>query len=108
MIVNFGQLVADIVVKPVDGYPEVGTAERVDVIDLRTGGCALNTATVLQKLSVQTTVIGKIGTGVFGRFLLKTIDNRGIDTRGVIIDSNVSTSSVIVMISKNGGNILAT
>ena len=52
MIVTFGQLVADIVVKPVDRYPSVGTADRVDMIDLRTGGCSLNTATVLQKLGV--------------------------------------------------------
>jgi len=102
MIASLGQLVADVVVKPVEKHPKAGTADRVDIIDLRTGGCGLNTATVLQKLGVEAAAMGKVGRDVFGEFLLKTIQERGLNAEGVVLDPNTRTSSVIVMISRSG------
>ncbi len=102
MIACLGQMAADVVVKPVDGFPQLGMADRVDLIDLRAGGCSLNTASVLNKLGVETAIIGKVGRDIFGDFLHGIIRERGIDVGPVVRDPGVKTSSVIVMISTNG------
>ncbi len=102
MIACLGHMAADIVVKPVDGFPRLGTADRVDLLDLRTGGCSLNTACVLKKLGVETALIGKVGRDVFGDFLYRTIQQRGIDAGPIVRDPAVKTTSVIVMISSSG------
>ena len=57
-VVCLGQMVADIVVRPVDGMPPSGKARGVEAIELRSGGCALNTALVLAKLGVRVEAAG--------------------------------------------------
>lgn len=101
-IVSLGQIVADIVVHPVDGFPRVGTTDSVDRIDIRCGGCGLNTAMVLTKLGVPTAVIGKIGCDTFGEHLLRKMVQLGLDIRGVRQERSTRTSSVIVLISSTG------
>ena len=51
-IISSGLLCADIVVKPVEKLPKAGTAGMVDRIELRSGGCGLNTGIVLKKLGL--------------------------------------------------------
>jgi len=101
-IISLGQLVADVVVLPVDGLPPSGTARIVERIELRGGGCGLNTASILAKLKISTGVVGKIGRDDFGNFLLDQMKNYHLDTRGVKQDRNVRTSSAIVAISPSG------
>jgi len=102
-IIVLGQLVADIVVRPVDGFPEIGAAHGVDGIELRPGGCGLNTATVLKRLGLSSVgLVGKVGQDTFGKYLCSQIEIAGLDARGVVTDSDARTSSVIVMVSSSG------
>ncbi len=101
-IISLGQLVADVVVKPIKGLPASGTAKTVERIELRCGGCGLNTAILLKKLGVSVGMVGKVGRDVFGEFLLNQVRSLGLDAMGVKQDPAVRTSSVIVLISPSG------
>jgi sugar/nucleoside kinase (ribokinase family) len=101
-VVCLGILVADAIARPVDDVPPRGALELVDEISLHGGGCALNTASALVRLGLEATVVGKVGADPFGDFILQLLDERGVDPRGVLQDSAVSTSATVVLVDSVG------
>jgi sugar/nucleoside kinase (ribokinase family) len=82
--------------------PPRGALELVDEISLHGGGCALNTASALVRLGLDARVVGKVGADPFGDFILQLLDERGVDRRGVLQDSAVSTSATVVLVDSAG------
>jgi sugar/nucleoside kinase (ribokinase family) len=101
-IVCVGILVADVLGKPVDSLPEKGKLGLVEKMSLQIGGCAANFVIDLARLGLETTIIGKIGDDNFGKFILETLNSEKVDSSGLKIDKNVSTSASMVMISGDG------
>jgi sugar/nucleoside kinase (ribokinase family) len=101
-IISSGLICADVVVKPVKSLPRLGTAQAVDSVELRCGGCGLNTAIVLHRLGVSVGIAGKVGLDAFGDFLVKEVAGHGIDVRGVVRDADVHTTSAVAMVSPSG------
>jgi len=101
-VVCLGILVADVIVRPVDALPPVGTLELVDEITLHGGGCALNTGPALVQLGLPAAVAGKVGDDVFGEFLLGLLAERGVDSRAVIPDGSMPTSSTVALVDARG------
>lgn len=97
-----GILVADVVGKPIDTYPERGRLNLVERMELHSGGCAANTGVSLAKIGVKTAVIGKVGNDGFGDFLVQVLQKHGIDTRGVKRDEKEATSATMVMVHSDG------
>ena len=97
-----GILVADLVGKPVDKYPDRGKLVLVDQLELHSGGCASSAAVALAKIGVKTAVIGKVGKDGLGDFMIGALEKNGVDTRGVIRDPNVGTSGTMVMVHSDG------
>lgn len=97
-----GIMVADVVARPVDGFPERGKLGLVESMELHTGGCAVNTGSALAKLGIPTAVLGKVGDDGFGNFIVDTLRQRNIDTRGIKKDSETHTSSTMVMVDSSG------
>jgi len=101
-ILCVGQLVADILVRPVDNIDFAVDTKRVGQIAVNPGGDCLNTAISLAKLGNSTGFCGKIGNDVLGKFLKEIIKNNHIDTAGLKIAEGSETSSVIVLINSTG------
>ncbi len=101
-VVCLGILVADVICRPVDSLPERGTLGLVDEIDLRGGGCALNTASALARLGLHAAAAGKVGADPFGDFLLALLDERGVDRRAVARDERAPTSASVALVSADG------
>ncbi len=101
-VVCLGILVADVVGKPIEAFPPKGTLANVERMELHAGGCAANTALALAKLGVDTGVIGKIGDDGFGYFLAQTLQQQGVDTRGLVRDADAATSATMVAVDKEG------
>jgi sugar/nucleoside kinase (ribokinase family) len=97
-----GQLAADILVRPVDRLDFVNDTQRVECIEIKNGGDSLNVAVGLQKLGHRVGFAGKIGDDLQGDFLVRTIDQAGIDGRGLVRGANIATCTVIVMINSSG------
>jgi sugar/nucleoside kinase (ribokinase family) len=94
--------VADLLGRPIDALPPKGKLSLVDSMSLQIGGCASNTAVDLARLGVKTSILGKVGRDGLGDFLVQTLERAGLDTRGVVRDENVGTSSTMVLVSGDG------
>jgi sugar/nucleoside kinase (ribokinase family) len=101
-VVCLGILVADVICRPVDELPERGTLGLVGQVELRGGGCALNTASALARLGVRAGVAGKVGTDRFGDFVLDLLDERAVDRRGVVRDVSTPTSATVALVGSDG------
>jgi len=101
-IVCLGIMVADVIAKPLQAIPSPGRLVLVDEMSLHTGGCAINAATALAKLGIPVEVIGKIGADAFADFILKSLMERGIGTKGVKQDDQLGTSATMVMVEPEG------
>lgn len=96
-----GVLVADVIVQPVDAWPERGRLVLVDGIEVHTGGLAHTTGITLAKLGISTAVVGRVGADLFGAFLVDALVKNGIDAR-VRQDDGASTSATVVTVATTG------
>jgi len=101
-ILCVGQLVADVVVRPVARLPHPGRTEPVEEIDVLSGGCAANTAAVLAKIGAETNLVALVGRDAFGDAALADLARAGVDTASVRREAAWPTSVAIVMIDPQG------
>lgn len=97
-IACLGLLVADTVGATIDSLPARGTLALIDRIELHTGGCAANTGGALARIGVSTAVLGKVGTDGYGDFMVRSLQEIGVDTRGIRRDATIATASTIVTV----------
>src|SRR3972149_5983783 len=78
-----GVVVADVIVRPVDAWPQPGRLSLVDHIELHGGGLAYTTAVTLAKLGVSSAVVGRVGGDPLGTYLADGLraDGGGGDPR---------------------------
>jgi sugar/nucleoside kinase (ribokinase family) len=101
-ILCVGQLVADIVVRPVEKLPYPGRTEPVEDLDLLSGGCAANTAAVLAKLGAEVRLVALIGQDSFGDAALADLKRAGVNVEAVCREAQLPTSVAIVLIDGKG------
>lgn len=101
-IVCLGIMVADVVGRPLQSFPEMGKLVLVDEMSLHTGGCAVNAAIALARLGIPVEVIGKVGEDPFGDFLLSELEKNKVGTKGVSRDPMIGTSATMVMVHPDG------
>ena len=101
-ILCVGQLVADLVVRPVNGLPVPGRTELVEELQLVAGGCAANTAAVLAKLGVETRLAALIGQDTLGDAALAYLKLDGVRPEYILRDPALATSAVVVLVSGTG------
>ena len=101
-ILCVGQLVADVVVRPVDRLPGRGEAMLVEDLQWVSGGCAANTAGVLAKLGADARIAALVGTDTPGDMVLADVARCGVDVSGVRRSSAVPTSAVVVLVDSRG------
>lgn len=66
------------------------------------GGAPANVAVMAAKLGVSSGFIGKMGKDMFGTYLKETLDNEGVDTKGVKLDKGYSTTLAFVRKNEDG------
>ena len=94
-VVALGELLIDFAPKAVNesGYP---------VLSANPGGAPGNFLAALTKYGCKTAMIGKVGDDAFGRLLINTLNQAGIETKGVIIDPAVFTTLAFVSLDTSG------
>ncbi len=97
-----GIIVADAIAKPVEKIPAKGKLELVDTLSLYTGGCAASAAIDMAKIGINVAIIGKMGNDGFGKFMKSAFEEYGVDTDGLIINENGSTSASLVIVMADG------
>lgn len=94
-VVALGELLIDFTSEKVDdmGYPTM-TAHP--------GGAPANFLAALAKYGASAAMLGKVGNDAFGRQLVKTLSDAGINTEGMIIADDVFTTLAFVTLDENG------
>jgi sugar/nucleoside kinase (ribokinase family) len=101
-IVCVGQLVADIVLRPVNALPFPGRTTPVEELDILSGGCAANTAAVLAKLGADARLAALIGRDAFGDAALADQVGAGVNVESVTREDGVPTSVAVVLVDDRG------
>jgi sugar/nucleoside kinase (ribokinase family) len=104
-ILCVGQLVADILVRPVERVDFGIDTQRVELIELRNGGDALNAAVGLSRLGCRVGFAGRIGTDHWGDFLASVMGSEGIEAGGLKRIAEADTCSVVVLINSAGERV---
>jgi sugar/nucleoside kinase (ribokinase family) len=92
-----GDLVVDIVTKPVTQMPLPGEPIVTDSITVLPGGNSLNTAVALRRMGDMVSVAGSIGNDDLGKLLLQHLKGLGLDVSGVVAEHGESTASTIIL-----------
>ena len=94
-VVALGELLIDFAPQSVNesGYP---------VLSANPGGAPGNFLAALTKYGCKTAMIGKVGDDTFGRLLVKTLADAGIETRGILVDPAVFTTLAFVSLDASG------
>ena len=94
-VVAMGELLIDFTTTATDkeGYPTMAA---------HPGGAPANFLAALSKFGAKTAFLGKVGTDTFGKLLTATLQNCGIDTRGLIADDDVFTTLAFVTLDEHG------
>ena len=94
-VVALGELLIDFTPHSVNegGYP---------VLSANPGGAPGNFLAALNRYGCKTAMIGKVGNDTFGRLLVQTLQNAGIETKGVLTDDGVFTTLAFVSLDASG------
>src|SRR6185503_11565554 len=98
-VLCLGNVLVDILVKPVNKLPPVGGLLPVEHVEMAMGGCASNTALALSRLGVATSLWGKLGQDFFSDFALKAFKRDGVETSGIARDKTAETSATVVLVN---------
>ena len=96
-VVCLGILVADVFASPLESVPREGDLSLIDRYLTSVGGCAANTAVDLRRLGRSASVLGKIGVDLFGDFVLKDLNGKGIETSFVSVSKTHCTSFTFII-----------
>jgi sugar/nucleoside kinase (ribokinase family) len=92
-----GELNADLILRG-DVTPAFGQVEKIiDDATLTIGSSSAIFACGAARLGLRVAFIGKAGDDEFGRFMLRELTQRGIDTSGVVIDSAMPTGLSVIL-----------
>jgi len=94
-VIALGELLIDFTCQSVDGagYPTMSA---------HPGGAPANFLASLAKFGAKTAMVGKVGNDAFGKLLIGTLKESGIDTRGMIVSDDVFTTLAFVTLDESG------
>ncbi|MCL2222634.1 MAG: carbohydrate kinase [Oscillospiraceae bacterium] len=94
-VVALGELLIDFAPIGADdsGYPKLAA---------KPGGAPTNYLAALTKYGGKTALYAKVGTDAFGKLLVRTIADTGIDTAGIVSDDSVFTTLAFVTLGASG------
>jgi len=96
-LVVLGEINVDLILTG-DVMPEFGQREKL-VTDaaLFLGSSSAIFACGAGRLGLRTAFIGKVGDDDFGRFMVERLEERGVDTSGVLVDPSVKTGLSVIL-----------
>lgn len=92
-----GVVVADHLCAPVSHLPEPGELVLTERLVLNIGGCAANLAIDLARQGASVGLAGCVGQDIFGRFVAETLNEAGVDTRGLRQLAEVGTAGTLIV-----------
>jgi sugar/nucleoside kinase (ribokinase family) len=93
-----GEINPDLVLRGDDIVPEFGQAEKlVEHAEMTIGSSSVITACGAARLGLSVAFIGLTGDDEFGRFMLKAMQERGVDISGCVVDKTSATGMSVIL-----------
>ncbi|MCM8570351.1 carbohydrate kinase family protein [Gramella jeungdoensis] len=96
-ILVVGELNIDLILNNIQGFPEIGSEKIADKMDFTLGSSSAILATNIAALGVSTSFCGLLGKDSFGKFILKELHTKNVDTRFVQLSEINKTGITVVM-----------
>lgn len=96
-VVCVGLVVADHVCAPIPHFPPAGALVTTERLELTIGGCAANTAVDLAKLGLKTSLVGRVGDDVLGRFCRDFLEERHVDCSEMVVSTTAQTAGTLIV-----------
>lgn len=94
-VIALGELLID--------FTENGlSANNNPLLEANPGGAPCNVLAMLQKLGKKTAFIGKVGKDAFGKYLMETVSDIGIDITNLVQDESIPTTLAFVHTAEDG------
>ncbi|MEH7248100.1 carbohydrate kinase family protein [Neobacillus niacini] len=100
-VVVIGDIFADMISRVIS-YPSNGDGTYGTPLERIGGGTGGNVAAGLGTLKVPTTMISRLGDDETGRFLKEDLAANGVDTSGIVLDSDTPTGTVVITVDPQG------
>jgi len=97
-----GIVVADLLGRPIDHFPEKGTLALVPEMELHVGGGAHNTGVVLAKLGARVRVVAKVGQDGLGEVVANALSRNEVDIHWLSLTGDHHTSATMAMVASDG------
>jgi len=98
-----GNIVVDLIGKPIDRLPDRGRLALLDDFETHVGGNGPNTAMALSRLGGSVALLGRAGQDIYGRFLMESLNDwGGVDAAAVIREPDTRTGITIVASDSTG------
>ena len=78
------------------------SAQGIPVYTAFPGGAPANVAVAAAKLGANTAFIGKVGNDAFGRLLVDTVKQNGVNADGMVITDKANTTLAVVSLQESG------
>lgn len=97
-VLTFGDVCVDLILSGKDVVPEFGQTEKlIDGYSLELGGSCCIFASQTAKLGLKTVLVGKVGRDQFGKFVMDTFKDVGIETDNIIVTEKEKTGISIAL-----------
>ncbi len=88
-------------------FPSPGETITGGVFSQSFGGKGANQAVASARSGSKTAFIGKVGNDTFGSQMLENLANEGIDTTGIVRDTDIASGVAMILIDSNGQNMIS-
>lgn len=102
-ILVIGSFMMDLVVRT-ERFPHSGETVIGTSFSKFPGGKGANQAVAAARLGADVTMVGKVGSDLFGDEFLETLKNEGINTANILRDTQYPTGVGSITLEKNGNN----
>ncbi len=98
-IIVFGDTCVDLILRDDDVAPHFGQVEKtVAGYDLVMGGSCCIFATQAAKLGLRVAILGRVGADYFGKLIVDTLAEAGVDARYIAVDDNLRTGVTVHLV----------
>ncbi|PSR56244.1 carbohydrate kinase family protein [Adhaeribacter arboris] len=96
-VIVVGELNVDLVLNQMHSFPEIGKEKLAHQMTLTLGSSSAIFASNLSSLGAKVSFIGKIGQDQFGKVVLQSLQNKGVDTSLILQSPALNTGLTVVL-----------
>lgn len=96
-VLAIGELNVDLILNGIDGFAEIGKEKLASNMSLTLGSSTAIFAANISSLGSKVGFLGKIGKDSFGKLVIDSLTERGIDTSMIIEDEGVATGATVIL-----------